>query len=100
MAIFIYNNAKNASTGYMPFKLNYSYYLRVSFKENTNLCSKSKSANRLLAKLQELMTVCRKNIYYTQKLQKQANDKGVKSRSYAPSDKIWLNGKYIKTKKN
>ena len=46
------------------------------------------------------MIVCRKNLYYAQKLQKQAHDKGVKPKGYAFSDKIWLNSKYIKTKRN
>ena len=46
------------------------------------------------------MTVCRKNIYHAQKLQKQAYNKGVKHKSYALGDKVWLNGKYIKTKQN
>ena len=44
------------------------------------------------------MTICGKNIYYAQKFQKQAYNKGVKPRSYALGDKVWLNGKYIKTK--
>ena len=100
MAKFAYNNAKNASTRYMPFKLNCGYHPKFFFKENTNLCSKSKSADKLLAKLQKLMTVCRENIHHAQELQKQAYNKSVKSRSYAPGDKIWLNGKYIKTKQN
>ena len=46
------------------------------------------------------MIVCGENLYYAQKLQKQANEKGVKPRSYAPGDKVWLNNKYIKTKRN
>ena len=46
------------------------------------------------------MIVCRKNLYYAQKLQKRANNKGVKPRSYAPNDKVWLNSKYIKIKQN
>ena len=46
------------------------------------------------------MTVCWENFHHTQKLQKRAYDKGVKSRSYAPSNKVWLNTKYIKTKQN
>ena len=46
------------------------------------------------------MTVCWENLYHVQELQKQAHDKGVKSRSYAPNDKVWLNSKYIKTKQN
>ena len=46
------------------------------------------------------MIVCRENLHNTQELQKCAHDKGVKSRSYAPSEKVWLNSKYIKTKQN
>ena len=34
MADFTYNNTKNASTGYMPFKLNCEYHLRVFYKED------------------------------------------------------------------
>ena len=50
--------------------------------------------------LQDLMTVCQENLHNAQELQKQAYDKGVKPRSYKPSNKVWLNNKYIKTKRN
>ena len=46
------------------------------------------------------MTVCRENSYHSQELQKQAHNKGVKPRSYAHGNKVWLNSKYIKTKCN
>ena len=46
------------------------------------------------------MTVCRENLHHAQEHQKQAHNKGVKPRSYGPSDKVWLNSKYIKTKQN
>ena len=46
------------------------------------------------------MTVCRENLHHAQKLQKRAHNKGVKPRSYASGDKVWLNSKYIKTKHN
>ena len=46
------------------------------------------------------MTVCRKNIYHAQELQKQAHNKGLKPRNYARNDKVWLNSKYIKTTQN
>ena len=100
MAKFAYNNAKNLSTGHMSLELNCGYHLRVFFKENTDPCSWSKSADKLLPKLQELMTVCRENLYHAQELQKWAHNKGVNPRSYAPNDKVWLNSKYIKTKRN
>ena len=100
MAKFAYNNTKNVSTGHTPFELNYGYHLWVSYKKDIDSRSKSKSVDELLAKLQELIPVCRKNLYHAQELQKQAYDKGVKPRSYATGDKVWLNSKYIKTKQN
>ncbi len=45
------------------------------------------------------MEVCYQNLLHAQELQKRAHDKGVKSRSYTPSKQIWLNSKYIKTKR-
>ena len=100
MAEFAYNNAKNSSTGHTPFELNCGYHSRVSFEKDTDPRSRSKSADELSAELRDLMTVCRENLHHAQKLQKQAHNKGVKPRSYASGDKVWLNSKYIKTKRN
>ena len=88
MAKFAYNNAKNASTGHTPSKLNCSYYSWMSYESDINPRSQSKSADELAAKLRELMTVCCKNLHYAQELQKQAHDKGVKPWNYAPGDKV------------
>ena len=44
------------------------------------------------------MTICQEKLYHAQMLQKQAHNKGVKPKSYASADKVWLNSKYIKTK--
>ena len=100
MAEFAYNNAKNASTGYTPFELNCGYHPRVFYKENIDSRSKSKSADDLANDLRELMAVCREKLQHAQDLQKQANNKSTKPRSYASGDKVWLNSKYIKTKQN
>ena len=100
MPEFAYNNAKNASTGHTSFEPNYGYYLRVSFKVDTNPCSWSETADKLLAKLQELMTIWWHNLYQAPEFQKQAFDKGIKPKSYASENKIWLNIKYNKTKQN
>ncbi len=100
MAEFAYNNAKNASTGHIPFELNCGYHARVSFEDDVDLRSRSRSANELAEELRELMEVCSQNLLYAQELQKRAHDKGVKSCSYAPGEKVWLNSKYIKTKRN
>ena len=50
-AKFAYNNAKNASIGHTPFKLNCGYYLCISLKENTNPHFWSKIADKLSAEL-------------------------------------------------
>ncbi len=97
---FAYNNAKNASIGHTLFKLNYDYYLRVSFKEDVDLHSRSRSTNKLAKELRELMEVCCLNLLYVKELQKRTDDKEVKNRNYASSKKIWLNNKYIKIKQN
>ncbi len=99
MVEFAYNNAKNASTGYTPFELNCGYHPRVSFEENVDLRSYSRSANKLAEKLRELIEVCCQNLLHVQELQKKAYDKRVKSRSYVSDEKVWLNSKHIKTKK-
>ena len=100
MAKFAYNNAKNLSTGHTLFELNYGYHLCVSFKEDTNPYSYLKSADKLSAKLQQLITVCWENLHHAQELQKQTHNKNDKPKSYALGDKVWLNSKYIKTKRN
>ena len=100
MAEFAYNNANNASTGHTPFELNCDYHLHMSYKEDIDPWSKSKSVDNLLSELWELMTVCHENLQHAQDLQKRAHNKGTKARSYAPGDKVWLYSKYIKTKRN
>ena len=88
MAEFAYNNAKNTSIGHTPFELNCGYHLWMSYKEDVNPHSQSKSANELSAGLRDLMIVCQENLHHAQELQKHAHDKGVKSRSYAPGKKV------------
>ncbi len=100
MVEFTYNNAKNASTGHILFKLNCGYHPRVFFKEDVDLRSRSRYADKLAEELRELIEVCYQNLLYAQELQKRAYNKGVKSRSYVLSEKIWLNSKYIKTNRN
>ena len=91
---------KNASTSHISFALNYGYHFHVFYKKDFDPFSKSKSANELSIELRELITICRKNLHHAQKLQKQAYNKAVKLKSYVFGDKIWLNSKYIKTKRN
>ena len=72
----------------------------MSYKEDVDPRSQSKLADELLAELRKLMIVYRENLHHAQELQKQGHDKGVKPRSYAAGNKVWLNSKYIKIKRN
>ena len=47
-----------------------------------------------------MIIICKKNFHYAQKLQKKADNKGVKLESYTFYNNIWLNSKYIKIKQN
>ncbi len=89
-----------ATTVHTPFELNCGYHPRVFFEEDVDPCSRARSANELVEELRELIEVCCQNFLHAQELQKRAHDKGVKSCSYAPGEKVWLNSKYIKTKRN
>ncbi len=100
IAEFAYNNTKNASTGITSFELNCGYYLKVAFEEDVDPRSRSRSANELAEEVGELMEVCCQNIFHAQKLQRRAYDKGLKTRSYTPGEKVWLNSNYIKMKRN
>ena len=100
MAKFAYNNATNASTGHTSFKLNCGYHPRVSYKENLDPCSKLKTAEKLSSKLQNFLAVCQQNLHHAQELQKWAHNKGLKPRNYASGNKVWLNSKHFKTKRN
>ena len=51
MAKFIYNTAENASTSYTPFKLNCGYHPRVSYEEDLDPYSKSRTSEELSSEL-------------------------------------------------
>ena len=93
MAEFAYNNARNASSGHTPFELNCGYHSWILYKKDVDPHSKSKSAEKLSTKLRELMVICGENFYHAEEFQKQAHNKGVKPRSYASDNKVWLNSK-------
>ena len=97
---FTYNNSKNTSIGYTLFKFNCGYHLRISFEDEYNACSKSFLAKRLALELRELINIYHQNFLHIQDFQKQTHDKELKSWSFTLGEKIWLNSKYIKTKKD
>ena len=100
MAEFAYKNALNTSNGHTFFELNCGYHPCVSYEEDLDPRSKSKTAEELSSELRNLMAVCQQNLHHAQELQKQAHDKGVKPQSYASGDKVWLSSKHLRTKWN
>ena len=85
---------------YISYELNYGYHLRIFYKKDIDLRSKSKAADELTKKLRNLMVTYRENVQHAQKLQKQVYNKGTKPKNFAFGEKIWLNRMYIKTKYN
>lgn len=64
IAKFVYNNAKNTSTGCTHFQLNCGYHPQIYYKEDIDSPSKSKITKKLLFKLCELMTICQEKLHY------------------------------------
>ena len=64
IAEFVYNNAKNANTGHIPFKLNCGFHPRVFFKDNIDPYSRSRSANKLAKELKDLINICQQNLFH------------------------------------
>ena len=88
MVEFAYNNIKNVNTGHTSFELDCRYHACISFKNDTYFCSRFCTVKTLAKKLRDLMYICQHNQLYTQKIYKQANDKGVELQSYASGKKI------------
>lgn len=65
IAKFSQEKSNNTSITHKLFELNYKYHSYVFFKKNTNFSSDLKIADKLLAKLSELLAICCKNLYYT-----------------------------------
>ena len=99
MAKFAYNNANNRNTGYTLFELYYGYNPWMLFEKDINHYFSSNLADKLLAELRRLMIICKNNLYCTQKLQKRIHNKSIKSKSYAPNNKDWLNSKVKQNQK-
>ena len=64
MVEFAYNNAKNANTSHILFKLNYRYYPCISYKENLDPRSMSTTAKKLFFELRNLMAIYQQNLYH------------------------------------
>lgn len=96
---FAYDSAKNACNGYTFFKLNSNYHPCVFFKDENNPSLRSCLANKLAKELKKVMLIYQQNLLYAQELQKQANNKSIKSCSYTLNEKVWLKVNILKWSK-
>lgn len=67
-AKFAYNNAKNASTGYMLFEFNCGYHCYVFFEDKIDLYLRFCSVNKLTKMRRELISICYQDLLNAQKL--------------------------------
>lgn len=88
IAEFAYNKAKNTGIGHTYFELNCGYCLHVLYKEDIDPGFKSKSVDKLAVKMRDLITMYRKNLQYAQNLQKRANARATKPKSYVLGNKV------------
>ena len=100
MAEFAHNNSQNVSMGHTLFELNCGYHPCVFFEDKCNAYSRSSFIKKTGYGIEEVNECLLPKLFVRQNLQKQVYNKGVKPQSYASSEKIWLNSKYIKTKRN
>lgn len=97
---YVYIEVRNTCIDLEFFELNCSYYFYVNFEDRVKSYLRSCSADKLVKKPRKYIPIHQQNLLYTQELQKQAYDKGIKPCSYTTDNNAWLNNKYIKTKQN
>ena len=100
MAEFAYNNAYNASIRMSPFMANLGYDPRMSWEESPDIKSRAKAALDNVQELRQLTSVLRENLQRAQSDQAKFKDKRTKPRAYKVGEKVYLNGKNIRTKRN
>ena len=99
-AEFAYNNTRHSSTKLTPFEANIGYHPRMSYEDNQDPRSKSKTAEEQAKNLRDLLAELKNNLQLAQDNQAKYHNRTVKERCYAPDDMVWLNSKHIKTKRN
>lgn len=62
---FIYNNANNISNNDIIFKLNCKYQFSILYKHDIDVYLKFRILNKLIANLKKVLTIYKKNFYYT-----------------------------------
>jgi hypothetical protein len=99
LAEFVYNNAKNSSTGMSPFYANYGYHPRVIAKVQTEQGTyEHPTAEALIDHLRQVYEELQANLENAQQIYKCKYDRKAKpAPSFKVGDLVWLNRKNIET---
>lgn len=99
LAEFVYNNAKNSSTGISPFYANYGYNPRATARvQTTDSAYEHPAAESLLAHLSQVQTRLRTTLAEAQATYKRKFDRKAKpAPSLEVGDLVWLNRRNIAT---
>ena len=81
MAEFAYNNSRQASTMMSPFEALLGYHPRMSYEDNCDPRSKSRTADGLMKELKV-------NLKESQELQTLYHNKHVKERTYRSGESV------------
>jgi hypothetical protein len=97
LAEFVYNNAKNSSTGMSPFYANYGYHPRATAKVRTEQGTyEHLAAEGLIDHLRQVHEELQSNLETAQQTYKRKYDRKAKpAPSFKVGDLVWLNRKNI-----
>ena len=100
MTEFAYNSATHASTGISPFEANIGYNPRKCYEEEPDPKSKAPAALDQVKELHRVDDALREVLESAQLTQARWKDKRTKPSIHKIGDKVWLNAKNIRTKRN
>lgn len=83
-----------------PFEANLGYSPRMSWEEDPDPKSRAKTALNDVQELRQLTAVLQETLKQAQSDQARFKDKRSKPRTYKIGEKVFLNGKNIRTKRN
>ncbi len=88
MAEFAYNNFRQASTMMSPFETLLGYHPRMSYEDNRDSQSKSRTVDKNAAALRDLMKELKVNLAKSEELQTLYHNKHVKKQTFQPEESV------------
>lgn len=98
LAEFVYNNAKNSSTGMSPFYANYGYHPRHTIKVRQQVGPTNPTAEALAERLKQVHQELIRHLELAQQAYKRHHDRHAQpSPDFKPGDLVWLNRTNIRS---